>query len=401
MSELGIEPVRKSTRSTAGKTSLLEDYHLSLANLSVKKALEDYGELARDAIKEELSQLFINKKALRIIPWKNVNPKIRTHMFLKLKIDADGKPEKMKARLVADGSAQDRSQYEIYDVSSPTASLESIINTLKIVVQEAREYEVYDITGAYLNADMKEVIYLMITDKKLIDILATMFPNLQFYMDELGRVLVIADKAMYGLIESASLWNKAVTKVLVDDGFVANPCDPCVFNRVSVGIQTTVVLYVDDLLVTSKDRTHIFAVKNLLELHFDEVKMKSGQTVTYLGMSLTRYKDSIEITMKALTDSILQEWSGEKLYPYSTPADEKLFYDHGDGKILNPSTSKKFHKTVAKLLYLCKRSRLDIALSVHYLYTKVRAPSQNDIHKLFRNPRISQRDQRHAQGYSA
>jgi hypothetical protein len=80
-SELGIETLRKSTRSTAGKTSLFKDYHLSLANLSVKKALEDYGELARDAIKEELHQLFINKKALRIVPWKNVNPKIRTHMF--------------------------------------------------------------------------------------------------------------------------------------------------------------------------------------------------------------------------------------------------------------------------------------------------------------------------------
>jgi len=191
-------------------------------------------------------------------------------MFLKLKMDADGHPEKMKARLVADGSFQDRSQYEVYDVSSPTAPLESIISTLKIVVLETREYEVYDITGAYLNADMKEVIYLIITAKKLIEILASMFSNLQFYMDKAGRVVVVADKAMYGLIESASLWNKAVTKVLIDDGFVTNPCNPCVFNRVSAGIQTTVVLNVDDLLVTSKDRTHILAVKNLIELHFDD-----------------------------------------------------------------------------------------------------------------------------------
>ena len=402
-SEFGIEPLRKSTRSTAGKTSLFEDYHLSLANLSVKKALEDYGELARDAIQEEIHQLFHNKKALRIVPWKNVNPKIRTYMFLKLKIDADGKPEKMKARLVADGSVQDRSQYEIYDASSPTASLESIINVLKILVQEDRCFEVYDVTGAYLNADMQGLVYLIITDKMLIQVLDTMMPDLSKYKDQFGRVLVIADKAMYGLIESASLWNKAVTKVLVDDGFIVNPCDPCVFNRMSVGIQTTVVLYVDDLFVSSKERTHISDVKNLIELHFDEMKKKTGPSVTYLGMSLTRFEDSIHITMKALTDSILQEWSGEKLYPYSTPADEKLFYDHGDDKTLDPSTSKKFHKTVAKLLYLCKRARLDNALSVHYLYTRVKRPSQNDLQKLLRilgylsatkeMPRIIQRDE--------
>ena len=170
LSEFGIEPLRKSTRSTAGKTSLFEDYHLSLANLTVKKAMEDYGELAGNAIKEELHQLFINKKALRIVPWENVHPKIRTHMFLKLKIDADGKPEKMKARLVADGSVHDRSQYEIYDVSSPTASLESIINVLKILVQEDRCFEVYDVTGAYLNADMQGLVHLIITDKMLIQV---------------------------------------------------------------------------------------------------------------------------------------------------------------------------------------------------------------------------------------
>ena len=326
---------RRSNRETAGKTNKYRDYDLSmitstqrcydktcgvsgvvecgaaLANLSVKEALNQHGKLAYDAIKDELSQLFFKKKALRLIKWNDLPKnamKIRTHMFLKLKLDANGSPEKMKARLVADGSSQDRSRYEVYEVSSPTASLGSIINVLKTVVQEGRDYSVFDITGAYLNADIKETVYLLIVDKRLLDVLKTMFPDLRYYEDSYGRIVVIADKALYGLIESANLWHKTLTKVLIDDGFVPNPCDPCVLNRESVGIQTTVVIYVDDLLVTCKDRTHIAAVKNLIELHFDEVKVKSGFSVTYLGMNLERITDPgddrIEITMKAFMDAI-------------------------------------------------------------------------------------------------
>ena len=141
--------------------------------------------------------------------------------------------------------------------------------------------------------------------------------------------------------------------MLIDDGFVPNACDPCVLNRVSTGIQTTVVIYVDDLLVTCKDRTHIAAVKNLIELHFDEVKVKSGFSVTYLGMNLERIADPeddrIEVTMKAFTDVILQEWHEANLYHYAVPADDKLLHLSTDYKLLDEPTARKFHKTVAQL----------------------------------------------------
>ena len=419
---------RRSDRATAGKTNKYDAYSLvttgkrcgvadlpevglALANLSVKNALETHGKMAFDAIKDELTQLFVTKEALKLVKWKDIPRKsteVRSHMFLKLKVDANGVPEKLKARLVADGSSQDRSRYEVYEVLAPTASLPSIMNVLKIAVQEGREYMVFDIAGAYLNSQMKEIIYLIITDKRLLNILRVLFPNLHIYLDQYGRAIAKVDRALYGLIEAANLWNKTLTKVLTDDGFVVNECDPCVLNRTSAGLQTTVVIYVDDLLVSSKDITHIRAVKNLIELHFDEVKQKSGTSVTYLGMNLMKVHDnikgfySLEISMIGFTESILQEWNGHKLYPYSIPADDKLFYVNPSQQ-LNHVEAKRFHKSVAQLLYLCKRSRVDIALAVHFLCTRVKEPTVDDKTKLLRvlgylestihMPRIIRRDE--------
>jgi len=51
----------------------------------------------------------------------------------------------MKARLVADGSTQDRDSYE--EISSPTASLESIFNVLKLCANEKRHMLILDVGG--------------------------------------------------------------------------------------------------------------------------------------------------------------------------------------------------------------------------------------------------------------
>ena len=150
-----VELVRRSTRVTAGKTSKFQDnlssvttsricsitdapeVGMSLANLSVKNALETHGKMAYEAIKDELTQLFITKAALKLVKWEDIPTaptKVRSHMFLKLKVDANNHPEKLKARLVADESTQDRSKYKVYEVSAPTAALPSIMNVLKIAV---------------------------------------------------------------------------------------------------------------------------------------------------------------------------------------------------------------------------------------------------------------------------
>jgi hypothetical protein len=90
----------------------------------------------------------------------------------------------------------------------------------------------------------------------------------------------------------------------------------------------------------------------------------------------------MEVDMKSYIEATLEEWGVKDYYEYAIPADEKMYYENE-----NEEASKKqkiFHRVVAKLLYLCKRGRPDIALPVHYLCTRVKAPSVNDERKLTR-----------------
>jgi len=102
--------------------------------------------------------------------------------------------------------------------------------------------------------------------------------------------------------------------------------------------------------------------------------------MSYLGMNLKVTNDGIEVDMIHYIEEIIREFEG--VHEYTHPADEKLFIN-GDAK--EPSKdAKKFHKIVAKLLFLCKRGRPDIALPVHYLCTRVKNPTDLDDQKLAR-----------------
>jgi len=238
-------PTRRSTRGAAGKTTKFDDFlsgatfdgfGMALTNLKVKVALERFGKVAYGAIKDELEQLFIKKKALAPTLLRDFTrtslyfPILRSHMFLREKYNAIGVFEKIKARLVADGSTQDGDDFHDEDISSPTACLESIFNMLKLVAVEKRHLLILDIGGAYLNAKIDKPVYMYI-QPDLVNILLNICPEYAKFKDSMGRMLTQIDKAMYGLVQSAKLWYNTISGVLEKDGYAPNPMDPCVWNK--------------------------------------------------------------------------------------------------------------------------------------------------------------------------
>jgi len=177
--EVPVAPTRKSGRANAGRNPkydpyamMTRGYGMACTNLKVKVALERFGKTAYDSIKDELIQLFVKKRALVPMKLEEVLKKVgqanlwfhtvRSHMFLKEKYDAARNFEKIKARLVADGSTQDRNDFKEEDIASPTASLESIFNMLKLVAVEKRHLLILDIGGAYLNAGIDRSVFMYI-----------------------------------------------------------------------------------------------------------------------------------------------------------------------------------------------------------------------------------------------
>jgi hypothetical protein len=157
-----------------------------------------------------------------------------------------------------------------------------------------------------------------------------------------------------------------------------------VFNKTVNGVQITVLIYVDDLLLTCKDPRIIYSTIDSLQSKFDSVfKVTEGNIHSYLGMKFdftTRY--ACDVTMPAYTTEVLLEAgiTGTVV----TPAANHLFTVNANAVKLDSAEKNLFHSNVAKLLYLSKRTRADILLPISFLATRVQAPDVDDLAKLNR-----------------
>jgi hypothetical protein len=60
-------------------------------------------------------------------------------------------------------------------------------------------------------------------------------------------------KALYGCVKSALLWYDLFANTLQDMGFVLNPYDACIANKIIDGTQCTIAWYVDDNKISHRD----------------------------------------------------------------------------------------------------------------------------------------------------
>jgi hypothetical protein len=95
-------------------------------------------------------------------------------------------------------------------------SNEALLGTLVIDALEERDVAIFDVPGAYLQAEMpKEKNMLMKFRDEFVDIMCDVNPEYKKYvvMENGKRVLYIRVlRAIYGCIESAMLWYELFSK---------------------------------------------------------------------------------------------------------------------------------------------------------------------------------------------
>ena len=356
-------------------------------NISVRDALRSHGELAETAMRLELEQM-ISKQVWRPIHMHQLTPNerslvIRSKMFLKQKLHPDGSPDKFKARLVAGGDQQDKELYD--DLSSPTVSTSAVLTVLSIAAYEHRSASVVDIGGAFLNAKMKTGIPVhMRMDQTISRILCDLAPYYMRYLDGRGCLVVLLDKALYGCVESAALWYENLCDTMKSLGYVKNQYEQCVFNkRNTYGVQCTAAVHVDDLLITSSDKTMIDHLCEGLKRRYGEITRCDGPKLNYLGMSLNlSIVGEVRITMHGYLEEILSHANTNGVA--KTPATDGLFEIRPDAALVNEDKRSKFHTGVAMMSYLAKRAKPECLTAVAFLATRVTKCTEDDIEKLDR-----------------
>lgn len=350
-------------------------------SMSVSEAMTRHGAAARTAIEAELHghQEKPAWRPLNHYEFQRLDKKclLRTMWVIVEKFDANGMFDKIKARLVAVGSQQDRTLYD--DTSSPTASITSIFMVAAIAAMEQRNVCVADVKTAYMHAKIGKIKSYLLLDRVTTQLLVDNYSEWKKYVLPNGNSCVEALRAFYGLIESAKLWHEEISTTLKEMGFKSNDSDLCVFNIGDIGEQITVVVYVDDLLITSKYEQKIKWVIEILSSKYGELKWAIDKSVNFLGMNFNFDNTSVKIMMPKYIQTIIEETGINGTS--ETPATGNLF-EIKDSPALEVELREIFHTRVAKLLYLAKRIRGDILLPVNFLCTRVSAPTEQDWEKL-------------------
>ena len=160
---------------------------------------------------------------------------------------------KNKARECANGSTQ-RSHIAKEEATALTVNPEAIFIQGTIFAHEGRDVATCDIPGAFLQADNPDYV-LMQLDGILAELMVQVAPTLYrtcVTTNAKGKAVqsyVQLEKAVYEMMKSAPLFYQKLVADLSSLGYVINPYDPCVANKMINGKQMTICWHVDDLII--------------------------------------------------------------------------------------------------------------------------------------------------------
>ena len=359
----------------------------------LKKGLQVFGDNGENAAKKELDQLHrrtcFSPLAISKLTHDEKAKAQAALMFLTEKRDGT-----IKGRMVYNGKPT-REWLSREDSASPTVSLESLMLTVIVDAIEKRDVMTCDIPNAFIQADVpilanNERIVMKITGV-LVKLLVELNPELYapFVVLENGKKVLYVQvlKALYGMLMAALQWCHKFRKDLEGIGFVFNPYDPCVANRMVNKEQHTIRFHVDDIMSSHMDsKVNDEFLQWLNEIHgkHGEVKSTRGKMHDYLGMTFEFTDDGkVKLSMIDYVNDMVDTFPQKISATASTPAKNELFLKN-DENPLSKEEHETYHTFVAKGLFLCKRARPDVHTTIAALCTRVQAPTEKDWNDLVR-----------------
>lgn len=152
---------------------------------------------AAAAIKIKIKQILEDLKALQPVrrAARKAGTKILcTHMIIVEKYLASGAFNKMKARLVIDGSSQDLELYP--DKSSLTVAIQSVLTILARIPAclEWATITKIDVKGAYVQTTMEEPPVYAKLDPQLTKFTIELYPEYKTFIQEDGMLVIVVQK---------------------------------------------------------------------------------------------------------------------------------------------------------------------------------------------------------------
>ena len=347
---------------------------------SVEEALaidEETGtDFWRKALNKEMTKVKIAWKAVEGLTPEQVRQgqakqligyqEITCHVIFDVKMDFT-----RKARFVAGGHTTDTPGSITY---SSVVSRDSIRIAFLIAGLNDLDVLACDVTNAYLNAPCRERIW---------------FEGQIETGEDCGKVLVLT-RALYGLKSSGAAWRADLAATLRDLNFTSTQADPDVWIRGAKTYYEMVLVYVDDILVFSKQPKAIMddldkfyelkpgSVKEpeiYLGANFEKMQLPDGHVEW--GMSSKSY---VKNAIKVIEGLLIEDDPDAKLKTTAKSPFPNGYKPELDVTLeLNDVQTSRFLQLIGILRWAVELGRLDIFVEVSLLSQYQALPRQGHL----------------------
>jgi hypothetical protein len=238
---------------------------------------------------------------------------------------------------------------DVFESFAPVAKQTTVRMVLVKAAADDLEAEQFDVDTAFLYADMEDEVYIKQPDG---------------YEDEMqpNKVCRLL-KSLYGTKQVARQWNKRLNDFFVGLGFARADADPCLYTCINESEYTCVVVYVDDMIVVSRTKEYVRAMRDASKGEFSIKEL--GEPRFILGIEATR--DRIQRTLTLSQCGYIKQL-GEKFRladskPVYLPADQNSRLSRVPDEEVCVSRYP-YRELVGSLMYIVTCTRPDVAGTV-------------------------------------
>ena len=275
----------------------------SCHQLTLRQAMHQFPEvIVTECITKEIQQL-LDMKVVRLPKPGELDRSVQLlrylcHLEVKHNPTDPTQPDKLKMRGCIDGSGQIDDTAISY--SSPTADHTNIMLAMSAAILQKKHFAVADIAGAYLHVPLKDHThkYALVIAKHMVQYFIQLRPEWASHVRSNGNLVLMLDKALYGLKESAKLFYQHIAAALNKLGFQKGRSDPCLFiKRIGANREVNVLVHVDDLLILADTKEDRRALIDDLQVIYGQLKVQDGENLGYLGLHVNVNRTEGTVTL--------------------------------------------------------------------------------------------------------
>lgn len=178
----------------------------------------------------------------------------------------------------------------------------------------------------------------------------------------LGSWFVNFISPFYALKQASRQWHSKFSHALLKFGFTQSKADYSLFTKGSGSSFVTLLVYVDDIILTGPSTKIIYSLKQFLHSQF---KLKDlGSLKYFLGLEIARSTHRIVLFQRHYTLQLLEDTGFLAYKPTLVPMDPQVQFTTTSVDVL--SDVSQYRRLIGRLLYLILSSP-DIIFVVHKL----------------------------------